>query len=82
MNAPLQQNQASALSFDGRPELREQIHEWLGSAAHYASLAQGHAEKADDCGLEYDLRRVIAYVRAARDVYNNLVKASISGEGE
>ena len=82
MNAPLQQNQAAALSFDGRPELREQIHEWLGSAAHYASLAQGHAEVADDHGLAYDLRILIAHVRAARDVYNELARASLRLEGE
>ena len=82
MNAPLQQNVSATGHFDGRPELREQIHEWLGSAAHYASLAQGHAEVADDRGLEYDLRRAIAYLRAARDVYNELAKASLGEEGE
>jgi hypothetical protein len=91
LNAHLQQHEVRSPETTAPPrerrleraaELREYIHEMCGLAAHYAALAQGHAEVADDRGLEFDLRKVIAHIRAARDTYNDLVAAGRQLEGD
>lgn len=54
------------------PELREEIHEALGSAGVYAGLAQTFAAIGDDAGLAYSLRKQVAYVRHAVGTFNEL----------
>ncbi|MBX3537669.1 MAG: hypothetical protein KF735_08530 [Chelatococcus sp.] len=72
--SPAKHNEATL--WDGRPELREVIHEYLALAALQAGLACTFAEIADDQGLEYALRRFRAYAVAAIDTYKQLREAS------
>jgi hypothetical protein len=44
---------------------REESHINLALAAHYANLAQGHLEVADDPGARYTLQRFAEHARAA-----------------
>jgi hypothetical protein len=44
---------------------REESHQNLALAAHYARLAQGHLEIADDAGAVWDLQCFADHARAA-----------------
>jgi hypothetical protein len=50
----------------GTPDaFRESIHEMAGMAGLQAELAMRYAELGDDTGLEYAIRRWVAYTRSA-----------------
>jgi hypothetical protein len=69
--------------FDGRPELREYIHENLGLAAIQIDLARTYAELGDDHGLAYALRRYAAYSKAVFATFKDLrAHGSRPEEGE
>lgn len=62
MNALLHHNQVA----HGTPEaLREFIGEHLSLAALQADLGATYAAVGDDVGLEYAIRRLVAYTRTA-----------------
>jgi hypothetical protein len=50
---------------DGRPVLREVIHENLGFVLLYAEAGQRLCEAGDDAMLECTIRKLIAYTKAA-----------------
>jgi hypothetical protein len=82
MTAPLpQQNLPPAVTFDGRPELRQTIFKWLGECAYYCELGQSVAERGDDKCLGYAIRCAAAHLKAAIGTYNDLVAASERLEG-
>jgi hypothetical protein len=54
--------------FDGRPELRENMHELCGFLRLYAENAQNFAEAADDIGLGYSIAKAVAYAKAMDDL--------------
>jgi hypothetical protein len=57
----------------GTPEAyREFIREMLTLAQLQADLAATYAAIGDDVGLEYALRRLVAYTRAAATVFKDL----------
>jgi hypothetical protein len=77
MNAPF------ANVAHGTPEaLREFIHEQLSLAILYAQNGMGYAEAGDDVGLEYDLRRLAAYTRAALSAFADLKRHKTEGAHE
>jgi hypothetical protein len=50
----------------GTPDaFRENIHEMAGMAALQAELVMRYAQLGDDAGLEYAIRRWVAYTRSA-----------------
>ena len=59
-------------AFDGRPELREFIHENCGFVILFAENAQNFCAAADDVGLDYAIRKMIAHVRAIADTGKDL----------
>jgi hypothetical protein len=62
--------------YDGRPELRELIHEYVGLASIHAGLCQTYAELGDDLGLQYALRRFRSYAEAAISIFGDLDDAN------
>lgn len=57
----------------GSPEAyREFIGEMLAMASIQAQLGETYASIGDDAGLEYAIRRLVAYVRASRDTLLDL----------
>ena len=61
---------------------REFIHEMAGLAAVQASLAMQYAEIGDDAGLEYAMRRWVAYTRAAVGTLKDLKTNKQGGADE
>jgi|tagenome__1003787_1003787.scaffolds.fasta_scaffold19995547_2 hypothetical protein len=59
----------SAASTDIRPELRELVHEQFGFLLLHAENGQRYAEAADDHGLEYAVRQVIARAKFIGETY-------------
>ncbi|GEO18748.1 hypothetical protein [Microvirga aerophila] len=51
---------------------REFIHETLAMAQIQAQLGTTYAALGDDAGLEYAMRRLVAYMRAAVDTFKDL----------
>ena len=60
-------------TFDGRPELRDFIHENCGFVRLYSENAQNFCELADDIGLDYAVRKMIAHLRAIADTAKGLL---------
>jgi hypothetical protein len=56
---------------------REAIAETLALARIYAEMAEGHAMIGDDTGLGYDLDKLVACIRSAAFVYDDLKKSKI-----
>jgi hypothetical protein len=54
--------------------LRACIHEAAGLAALQAQMAMAYAELGDDVGLQYALRRLVAYTRSALAMLSDLNK--------
>ena len=66
----------------GTPEaLREFIHEQLGLAIH-AQNGMRYAEAGDDVGLEYAVRRVAVYTKAALSTVADLKQHKTEGAHE
>jgi len=62
----------------GTPEAyREAIAETLALACAYAEMAERHALIGDDTGLGYDLDKLVACIRSAAFVYDDLKKSKI-----
>jgi len=80
MNAPFSPEPAPTGS---REELREFVYEQLWYVGRLADIAQGHAEIADDDGLRRDVRRMVAYMRAAVATVKDLDQAQpIASDGK
>lgn len=66
----------------GTPDaFRYYIHEMAGLAAIQAELVMKYAELGDDAGLEYALRKWVAYTRAALATVGDLKKMNAQAEG-
>jgi uncharacterized protein (DUF1800 family) len=64
----------------GTPDAyREYIHEMLSLAQVQANLGTTYAAVGDDTGLEYALRRLVAYTRTAVAVLSDLKAMRGSG---
>lgn len=62
----------------GEPDkYREYIAEMLSLAAVEAELGQTYCGLRDDAGLDYSLRKVIAYVRAAHESLKDLKQMKV-----
>jgi hypothetical protein len=52
--------------------LREFIHENAGFLRLYAENAQNYCELGDDLGLDYAVRKLVAYIRAIAETVKDL----------
>ncbi len=57
-----------------RPDMREAIHDYAGTAAAHCSLIQTYAEIGDDTGLEYAIRRFLTYARAIAGTFKDMTQ--------